>query len=308
MLKALAKLLLFSVLFVSGVVRASEPLFGYVYTTDTLPEGKWELEQWITDREGQAHGHFHHVDMSTEAEFGVTDRFQLALYANYMYASESGNSVRGKTEGIEIPYDHDRSQSYNQARFDGFSVEALYRVFSPYIDPVGLAFYLEPDLGRFENGLEIRSILQKNFFEDQLVLAMNFWVEFDREQSSNLGDPADDPAAPAEKTWSDATYAEIDLGASYRVAPHWFVGLELRNHNEFAGWDLDHSRQDHTAFFFGPNVHYASERWFATLSILRQLHVVAYTDDQRAQTDNGRLYGDEHTTWDGIRLKVGFPF
>jgi len=31
--------------------RADEPLFGYTYTTDLLPPGKWEIEQWATDRE-----------------------------------------------------------------------------------------------------------------------------------------------------------------------------------------------------------------------------------------------------------------
>ena len=33
-------------------MRADENLFGYTYTADVLPRGKWELEQWITDRIG----------------------------------------------------------------------------------------------------------------------------------------------------------------------------------------------------------------------------------------------------------------
>jgi hypothetical protein len=289
-----------------SLASADEPLFGYMYTTDLQPEGKFELEQWFTDREGQAYGHFHHLDMSTEVEYGVTDRLQIALYTNYMYANESGNSVRGLTEGIEIPFDHDPTQLYSQARFDGFSFEAIYRFLSPYIDPVGLAVYVEPEWGLYESGVETRAIFQKNFFDDQLVLVMNFWVEFDHEQSSNLETP--DSTDVPDGSFSNNTYAEIDLGASYRIAPHWFLGLEFRNHNEYRGITLSHNDQDHTAFFLGPNVHYASEHWFATLSVLRQLHAIAYTDDQRAEMFNGLLYGDEHTTWDGIRLKVGFPF
>src|SRR5271168_3762986 len=150
--------------------KAGEPIFGYLYTTDLAPQGKWELEQWFTDREGQANGHFHHLDMSTEVEYGVTDNFQVALYVNYMYADESENSVAGKTEGIEIPYNHDKNTPYQTGRFDGISMEFMYRALSPYIDPIGLAFYVEPELGTWETGVEFRSIVQKNYFDDQLVL------------------------------------------------------------------------------------------------------------------------------------------
>jgi hypothetical protein len=289
------------------LARADEPLFGYVYTTDLQPKGKFEIEQWFTDREGQANGHFHHIDMSTELEYGVTDNFQIAFYVNYMYANESENSVRGLTEGIELPPSHDPSTPYSAARMDGFSIEAIYRLLSPYTDPVGLAFYIEPEVGFYESGVETRLILQKNFFDDQLVLAFNFWLDFDREESSNLVIPGIDDGPP-DDTYSTATYAEFDLGASYRVASNWYVGLEFRNHNEFQGISLARTKQDHTAFFLGPNVHYANEHFFATLSVLRQLGAFAYTDEQKAEVQNGLLYGDEHTTWDGIRLKLGFPF
>ena len=286
--------------------RADEPLFGYVYTTDLLPKGKWEVEQWFTDREGQANGHFHHLDMRTEVEYGVTDNFQLAGYLNYRYADEAGNSVRGLTEGIEIPWDHDPTKPYKAARFDGVSVEAIYRVMSPYIDPFGLAIYIEPEFGSDESALELRAIAQKNFFDDRLVLAGNFWVEFEREKGSNLVPPGSTEVPDGTK--EEDTMAEFDVGLSYRFAPNWSIGLEFRNHNEFEGWTLDHAHQEHTAFFLGPNIHWAGERWFATLTILRQLGAVVFNDEQRAEMKNGLLFGDEHTAWDGIRLKVGYTF
>ncbi len=296
---------LFSLL-LSLPVLADEPLFGYTYTTDLQPEGKWELEQKITDREGQAQGHFHHFDMSTEVEYGVSNDFQLAFYLNYMYANESANSVHGRTEGIEIPYDHDSSKPYSEFRFDGIAIESIYKVLNPLLDPIGLAFYVEPELGFYEYGLEMRAILQKNFFDDQLVLAANFWIDIDREQGSNLVTPGSTDIPDG--AWTTATYAEFDLGASYRFAPGWSAGLELRNHNEYGGISLSRMDQDHTAFFLGPTIHYAAQKWFFTLTVLRQIGAFAYTDDQKAQVQNGLLYGDEHTTWDGIRLKIGFPF
>lgn len=297
---------LLTLLCIGHLSHAGEPLFGYVYTTDLVPQGHFEFEQWITDREGQAQGHFHHVDFRTEVEYGVTNNFQISAYLNSMYADESGNSVRGRTEGIEIPYNHDSSQPYNSSRFDGISLEAIYRVYSPYVDPIGLAFYVEPEWGPNQSGVEFRGILQKNLFDDQLVLAANLWVEFEREKGTNLVVPGSDDVPDG--TFSNATYAEIDLGASYRFMSNWSAGLEFRNHNEYAGYTLSQSNQDHSAFFVGPNIHYGAEKWFFTFSVLRQVGVIAYNDDQRAEMSNGLLYGNEHTTWDGIRLKVGIPF
>ena len=290
----------------AGPACADEPLFGYVYTTDLLPKGKWEVEQWVTDREGQAFGHFHHIDMATEVEYGLEDNLQVSAYVNYMYADEAANSVRHPTEGIEIPYYHDPARAYRAARFDGFSFEVVYRIMSPYLDPVGLAFYIEPEFGPYDSGLELRAILQKNFLDDRLVLAGNFWVEFEREAGSNLVPPGSTDVPDGAK--GTATMAEFDLGASYRFAPNWSFGLEFRNHNEFEGWTLSHGMQEHTAFFLGPNIHYGGERWFFTLSVLRQIGAIAFNDEQKSEMKGGLLFGDEHTRWDGIRLKVGYTF
>jgi len=284
--------------------RADEPLFGYVYTTDLLPKGKWEVEQWVTDREGQAYGHFHHIHFSTELEYGLEDNLQVAFYVNSQYADESSNSVRRLTEGIEIPWNHDPAKPYSAWGFDGFSAEVVYRVMSPYLDPVGLAFYVEPEISSTDSGLELRAIVQKNFLDDRLVLAGNFWVEFEREAGSNLVVPGSMDIPDGAK--DEATMAEFDLGASWRFMPNWSIGLEFRNHNEYAGWTLNHSHQDHTAFFLGPNIHYGGERWFFTLSALRQIGAVTFTDEQHAEMKGGLLYGDEHTTWDGIRFKLGY--
>jgi hypothetical protein len=132
------------------------------------------------------------------------------------------------------------------------------------------------------------------------------WIELDREDGSNLVTPGSTDVPDGSK--HNSTYAEIDLGVSYRFAPKWFTGLEFRNHNEYDGFSLSSNAQAHSAFFLGPNIHYAAEKWFFTFAVLRQLGAVAMTNDQRAQIYNGLLYGDEHTTWDGIRLIVGMAF
>ena len=288
--------------------QADEPIFGYIYLTDLLPKDKWEMEQWVTDRESQAHGYFHQVEMSTEVEYGLLDDLQISLYANYAYQGASRNSVNGLTEGIDIINTHNPSTPINGTHWDGFALETTYRILSPYVAPVGLAFQVEGELGEREQGLELRGILQKNFLDDRLILGFNAWVEFEREATSNLDTGSGPDWVPQSGTKTRATYAEADLGASYRFAPGWYGGLEFRNHNEYGGYSLMHEDQDHTAFFVGPSIHYGAERWFATLAVLRQVAAIGYTEDQRAQMAHGLLFGDEHTVWDGIRFRFGYTF
>jgi len=279
----------------AGPAAAAEALFGYVYTTDVMPKGKVEVEQWLTAREGQARGRFHDLQMRTEVEYGVTDNFQLAGYLNYSYIDAHRNSPSGLTEGLDIPANHDPAKPFSAFRYDGVSAEAIWRVMSPYKDPVGLAFYAEPEVGPRENALELKGLLQKNFMDDRLVLAANLWGEIESEKVEGEG-------------WEKASVWELDLGASYRFRPKWSVGLEFRNHNEFSGWTLSSNAQEHTAYFLGPNIHYGGERWFATLSALYQVGARGFNDEQREAMAHGRIYGDEHTTWDGVRLKIGRTF
>src|SRR5260370_37338726 len=60
-------------------VRADENYFGYSYGSETLPKGKWELYSWTTGRFGKETGSYSAFDLKQEVEYGVTDRFQIAL-------------------------------------------------------------------------------------------------------------------------------------------------------------------------------------------------------------------------------------
>jgi len=291
---------------ISGSALKAADTFGYLYTTDTLPRHKFEFEQWITDREGQAHGYYHGVELRTEGEFGITNNLQVSLYANYSFVGAHNNSVSHLTEGLDMSPDHDPTKPQSGFHSDGGSVELLWRAISPYSHPFGLAIYVEPEFGPRENGLETRAIIQKDFIDDRLVLVGNVWVDFDSEQGTNLGAVASSAPPSFEKT--RATYLEEDAGLSYRFRRNWSAGLEFRNHNEYANWSLHNADQQHTAFFLGPNVHYARGRWTVTLAALRQLAAIGFTADQKEQIYHGRLYGNEHTSWDGIRLVVGRTF
>src|SRR4051794_7477848 len=143
---------------------ASEAFFGYLYTTETTPGGQWEYEQTQTLRSGKARGTYNAVDLRNEFEYGVTGNFQVALYINSSYLN-STNQYDPEDVSADLP-------NHNAFNVNGVSVEMLYRVLSPYKDPIGLAFYLEPEVAirdrmtgedKIERSLEGRLILQKNF-------------------------------------------------------------------------------------------------------------------------------------------------
>jgi hypothetical protein len=103
------------------------------------------------------------------------------------------------------------------------SVEGIWRVLSPYSDPIGLAFYLEPSTGPNFREIEARIILQKNFLDDRLIVASN--ITWEPEIRPHLEAPAN---IETELNWS--------IGVSYRFAPNWSIGWEFQNEREMNGW------------------------------------------------------------------------
>jgi hypothetical protein len=130
--------------------RADEPLFGFTYTTDLLPKGKFEVEQWSTTRFTKyPTGKFWLQENRTEFEYGVSDKLQFSLYANYNSTSAFHNGPYGATTPPESfsyyspgPDDH-----FNATRFVGVSGEVIYRLLSPYTHRIGIAIYEEPTFG-----------------------------------------------------------------------------------------------------------------------------------------------------------------
>src|SRR5882672_9360389 len=65
--------------------HADETPFGYIYTTESIPKGHWEYEQWNTVRTGKAAGSYTSFDLRNEMEYGVSDNFSAAFYVNSSY-------------------------------------------------------------------------------------------------------------------------------------------------------------------------------------------------------------------------------
>ena len=290
---------------------ADEPLFGFIYTTDLLPKGKWEAEQWVTLREGRSQGDFTLLQTRSEISYGVTNNFQLSGYLNFAYANTYRNTPSGDTAPPEVFGDYlvNSNSRFSQVRFESVSIEALYRILSPYTDPFGFAIYLEPSIGPRTVELETRLIFQKNFLNDQLVFA--FKVTLGQEWRFMPGDPTLDPTDfEYNNHWDQETDINFGLAASYRFAPNWSFGAEFQNEREFTGLNpFNGYKATNVAYYAGPTLHYGGERFFATLTALFQLPLAQDWANQGADSFvvHGISNADDFENF-RIRLKVGFFF
>ena len=288
--------------------HADEPLFGFIYTTDLLPAGKFEVEQWGTWRHQKAHGSYNLFEGKNEFSYGVTDDFQLSAYITYDKTSAYHNGTDYTTQPPEqfSANFSDPNSRFNGSKFIGVSLEAFYRILSPYTDPVGLAVYFEPTIGNDFREYEARAILQKNFLDDRLVLAFNAtWAPEIRYL------PPDPYADPGSVAASQNTNVETDinfgLGASYRFAPNWSAGWELQNEREVNGWAaFARSQWMGNGYFTGPTLHYGGDHFFATLTAWEQMPWGNNYMDSSVIA-GGRDYDVDYEKY-RLRLKVGYYF
>lgn len=258
---------------------ADENYFGYTYGAETLPKGHSELYQWSTFRTGKINGSYRALDLQTEYEYGFTDRLQGAVYLNAIKHDVSG--VAGFT-------------NRDQFRFNGFQAALKYNALSPYKDSIGLAYYVEPGYKRYSRKsgkrediffLETKIITQKNYLEGALVWATNFSAELEREHDI------------AGEEWATELELTLSSGLSYRIAPRWFIGTEGVVTSAFERANL--SELGEYAIFLGPNLHYASSRWWFTITALSQITGWPTNAGDRNLNNFEKLE---------VRLKVGLNF
>lgn len=274
--------------------HAGEGSFGWIYTLDLQPKGTWEFEQKAFLQKKQSQGDYANWQFKTEAEYGVSEDYQIGLYANTSYVNAYRNGIDGSTggPGTDLSSGFDTSSRYNKFRFESFSFENIWRLTNPVTDPIGIGLYLEPEIGPRTLELEARLLLQKNFLDDRLVLASNIMVATEREKRDG--------------EIERASMIDTTLGMSYRFANNMSAGLEYRNHREFSGYRL--GRREHSAHFLGPNFHYGAKDWWFTVAWRHQMPwVKTYNQDQANVVVDGRIYGEEHAR-DEVMFKVGFPF
>src|SRR5438067_10355042 len=103
---------------VPTIAHADEPLFGFVYTTDLLPNDGKEVEQWATLREGRSNGDFHVMQTRTELSYGLTNNLQLSGYLDFAHTDVKHNGPDGTTIPPEIfaDYEADPDKRFTKTR------------------------------------------------------------------------------------------------------------------------------------------------------------------------------------------------
>src|SRR5436190_672744 len=114
-------------------VPATERFFTYTYEPETMPQGVFEYEQWVTALVGRnstvGQEQYNRWEFRHEFEYGLTDNYTLSLYVN-----ESLTNFKDTETGARVRH----------FQFDGISLENRYMVLNPADHKVGLALYLEP--------------------------------------------------------------------------------------------------------------------------------------------------------------------
>lgn len=181
--------------------EAGNRRFTYSYETTTMAKGAMELETWVTWKNQIADDPgLDKFDIRHEFEYGVTDRFQLALYfADWSF--EKGPDESG------------------DADFKDVALEAIYNLTDPNACPFGTALYGEVKTGDEEIEFEAKFLLQKNL--GPWVLVYNIGGELVYENDFK------DDEAELKQTF----------GAAYQINPSWSVGVECMH--EIAVPDVD---------------------------------------------------------------------
>jgi hypothetical protein len=180
--------------------QAGQRKFVFSYETTTAPKGAIEFENWVTWKQTRnAEGRTDRFDFRHELEFGVTDRFQAAIYlADWTYSPDD-------TE--------------KKARYEHSGVELIYSLTNPTTDWLGSAVYLEVVGGDDVLEVEGKLLLQKNF--GPITIAYNAVLEAAWE-----GSKLDERTGEFQQT----------LGVSYDLIDHLSIGGELLHEIEFPDW------------------------------------------------------------------------
>ncbi|MBL4791222.1 MAG: hypothetical protein JKY60_19975 [Kordiimonadaceae bacterium] len=276
---------------VAPSASAEENLWIYATGTDTRPQGSFEVKLETIYRVGKKGGSYRFADIRPSIEYGITDKltvgFELALFHHNYSVTDPDLLPFFDTQGGE-------GGSFNNFSIGGYDFELKYNVLSPYKDAFGFSFGVEYDhRDRYrldgaainQDSVEIALFFQKNFLDDTLVFVFNPKIELENRRS---GEGVD-------FVLEEEIALDIAAGVSYRIAPKWFIGLEYRHQSDYlvprvidpitGGLVFDEPNlkpsdidilfpsigsQFQSGNYFGPTVHYAEEKWWATAGILFQ--------------------------------------
>ena len=229
------------VLACASAAHADERKFNYSYEAKTLPKGGFEFEQWATLKMEKDAGDYNRLDLREEFEFGLTDRLTTSAYLNLRY--QATRSVPGET-------------NEHMFGFESVSSEWKYKLSDPTTDLVGFLLYGEITANNEEYEFEFKLVFSKHI--GPVTIAYNFVFEWELEETNG------------NSVWQWANVIENTIGVALDLPflPGSSVGVEARSEAHF---ERSLGGEHNSAYWIGPNVHYATGTWWATLSFLTQI-------------------------------------
>ena len=239
-------------------LHADERHFTYVYTPETLPAGAFEFESWVTLRAGRnatvGQENYRRWDFRQEIEYGLTDRYSLALYLNASYESFRDPATGG---------------THSELSWRGVSLENRFNVLNPATHAIGLTLYLEGRYSGDEAALEAKIIVGQRY--GNWLWAFN--LEHETEWEDNLRAVEGEVAA--------------SLGIARDLGKHWASGLECRSENILP----DYQSWENSALYLGPTLSHRQENWWAAISVLPQVYG---WNNRASQDGNPHLEFNDH--------------
>jgi hypothetical protein len=252
--------------------QANERFFTYSYEPETMPQGAWEFEQWVTLRTQRTKNvgqqNYDRWEIRESIEYGFTDNYTAELYLNLQ-----NESFRDPATAIDS----------SDFKFTGISFENRYMVLNPAEHAVGMTLYVEPRYSGTEAELEEKIIIGQRHGAWKWAVNLTHATEWEDHFQSTEGE------------------VEVSAGLTYALNKHWNVGLEIRDHNEIP----DYNQWENTALYLGPVVSYHQERWWAALTIMPQIYGANYKSPEPDGISGLELEGHERVN---IRLLFGISF
>lgn len=246
-------------------LKAQDRQFARTYQSTVQPKDGFDIEFWNTLHSGRDY-FYNRLDQRLEFEYGVTDKFQSAIYLN-----ASHSAIGSKDTSF--------SGIIKESAFS-FSNELKWQVLNPSASAFGLGLYAEYTIGSSGGELEGKIILDKR--NEKNIFAYNAVGEYELNWDVRKGKTEVD---------KEITF-ENDFGFMHLFKPTFGIGIEASNQNIFTD-----SKLQYAVVYAGPTLYLSSGNHYVMLNIFPQLTNLAGNDKPLELNDREKIE---------IRLFVGY--
>lgn len=188
---------------------------------------------------------------SVESENYVTGLFDQSKITGVEFRNEIEFGITEHFQASIYIANWNYEQADRALHYESASAEFIYNLTNPVTDFAGISLYKELAGGRQFFESETKLIAQKNF--GPLIVLYNLTLE-----SESVGEGLRERDGEIQN----------GVGACYEITPRLSVGLEALHEVLLPDWQISAAENN---FFIGPNASWRGDRWFATLTVLKQL-------------------------------------